>query len=63
MEETVHEKRNFPLRISSVIVTKYARVTITEEIFNRKLLLLCSKRSSLEKKRLRIILNYNTFFY
>ena len=41
-QNTLHKKWSFPLRISSVIVTK-STVTVTEEIFTGKLHFLCVK--------------------
>ena len=47
----LYKKRSFPLRISSVNVTK-STVTFTEEIFNGKLLFLCSVRKKVFNRRL-----------
>ena len=42
MSISLHKKWSFPLRISSVNVTKSARFTCTEEILNGKPYFLCS---------------------
>ena len=51
----LNEKWSFPLRISSVNVTRSAGVTLTEEILNVKLHFLCSVPAMLEQYALIIL--------